>query len=154
MLALMHGLCGLAVWWICRDVEKTGKPQERISLLAPLRSSSLIRTMALLALLVATLAAVLDYILKAEAAAALTDEQLISFFSYFYVAVGLGGFLLQATVGNRALRWLGLGGTMIAWPLAILVMGGITGVAARHGQRPVQLVLPDWFRGALHADTC
>lgn len=129
MLALMHGACGMAVWWIGHDVEKTGKPQERISLLAPLRSSSLIRTMAILALVVATLAAVLDYVLKAEAAATLTDEQLISFFSYFYVAIGLGGFLLQATIGNRALGWLGLGGTMLAWPLAILVMGGVTLVA-------------------------
>ncbi len=125
MLALMHILCGIAVFWIGRGV--TSRPtEERISLFGPLRSSSLIRRMALLALLVATLAALLDFVLKAEAAATLEDEQLISFFSYFYVAVGLGSFLLQAAVGDRALRWLGLGGTMLAWPIAILATGTLT----------------------------
>lgn len=129
MLALMHVLCGVAVAWIGRGASSSGKPQEKISLLSPLKSSSLLRSMALLALLVATLAAVLDYVLKAEAAAALDEEQLISFFSYFYVAVGLGGFLLQSVVGNRALGWLGLGGTMVAWPIAILFTGGLTLIA-------------------------
>lgn len=125
MLALMHILCGVAVFWIGRGA--TPRPTEqRISLFGPLRSSSLIRTMAMLALLVATLAAMLDFVLKAEAAATLEPEQLISFFSYFYVAVGLGGFLLQAAVGDRALRWLGLGGTMLAWPIAILATGTLT----------------------------
>ena len=125
MLALMHVLCGAAVFWLGRGV--TSRPsEERISLFGPLRSSPLIRRMAVLALLVATLAAMLDFILKAEAAATLEDEQLISFFSYFYVAVGLGSFLLQAAVGDRALRWLGLGGTMLAWPIAILATGTLT----------------------------
>jgi hypothetical protein len=79
--------------------------------------------MALLALLVATTAAVLDYVLKAEASATLSDADLITFFSYFYVAVGLGTFLVQSVIGDRALRWFGLGGTMAAWPLAILISG-------------------------------
>lgn len=125
MLALMHIFCGAAVFWLGRGVSSRPS-EERISLFGPLRSSSLIRTMALLALLVATLAALLDYVLKAEAAATLESEQLISFFSYFYVAVGLGSFLLQAAVGDRALRWLGLGGTMLAWPIAILATGTLT----------------------------
>ncbi len=124
MLALMHVFCGIAVYWIGRG-ESRPQAEQRISLFAPLRSSSLIRAMALLALMVATLAALLDYILKAEAVATLGEEQLISFFSYFYVGVGLGTFLLQAAVGDRALRWLGLGGTMLAWPIAILVTGGV-----------------------------
>ena len=90
----------------------------------PLKHNPLIRRMALLALLVATTAAVLDYVLKSEASAALSDDELITFFSYFYMAVGLGTFLLQSAVGDKALRWLGLGGTMAAFPLAILATGG------------------------------
>jgi hypothetical protein len=39
------------------------------------------------------------------------------------MAVGLGTFLVQSAVGDKALRWLGLGGTMAAWPLAILATG-------------------------------
>jgi ATP/ADP translocase len=123
MLALMHVFCGIAVFWIGRGESKP-QADKPIRLFEPLKSSSLIRAMAFLALTVATLAAVLDYILKSEAVATLGEDQLISFFSYFYVGVGLGTFLLQAAVGDRALRWLGLGGTMIAWPLAILVTGG------------------------------
>ena len=126
MLAVMHIFCGVAVAWLGRESHGTRQPQQPISLFGPLRSSSLIRTMAALALMVATLAAVLDYVLKAEAAKALQPEQLIGFFSYFYVAVGFGSFLLQSTVGNRALRWLGLGGTMLAWPIAILITGTVT----------------------------
>ncbi len=127
MLAGMHLACGASVAWIAAGASSRGPTtQERISLLGPLRDSRLIRVMALLALLIATTAAVLDYILKAEASANLTSEQLISFFSYFYVAVGLGGFLLQSAVGNRALQWLGLGGTMLAWPLAVIATGTLT----------------------------
>ncbi len=131
MLALMHVLCGAAVVFIGRgSAEQADAKKLEGGLLAPLKASSLIRRMALLALLVATTAAMLDYILKAEADAALSDEDLISFFSYFYVAVGFGSFLLQSAVGNRALRWLGLGGTMAAWPLVVMATGTLT-LAAR-----------------------
>jgi predicted MFS family arabinose efflux permease len=127
MLCLMHVVCGVAITWIGRgSAPVAGESPGEISLLSPLRSSRLIRGMALLALLVATAAALMDYVLKAEAAAALDEEQLISFFSYFYVGVGLGSFILQSAVGNRALKWLGLGGTMIVWPLAILATGTLT----------------------------
>jgi len=124
MLAAMHLACAVTVGLIGRGAARAapaeGPPPD---LLAPLRRSPMIRRMAILALLAATTAAVLDFILKAQASAALSHDELITFFSYFYTAVGLGTFLVQAAVGNRALRWLGLGGTMVAWPLAIVVTG-------------------------------
>ena len=124
MLSGMHLTCGAAVAFLGRGQPHTVRgDQSPGNLLAPLKRSPLVRRMAVLALLVATTAAVLDYILKAEASAALSDEELITFFSYFYMAVGLGTFLVQSAVGDKALRWLGLGGTMAAWPLAILVTG-------------------------------
>ena len=124
MLSGMHLMCAAAVALLGRGQPAAAPGKESPgNLLAPLKRSPLIRRMALLALLVATTAAVLDYILKAEASAALSDEDLIAFFSYFYMAVGLGTFLVQSAVGDRALRWLGLGGTMAAWPLAIFVTG-------------------------------
>ncbi len=124
MLAAMHLACAAAVGLIGRG-QAHAPPAEGPppNLLAPLQRSPMIRRMAVLALLAATTAAVLDFILKAQASAALSHDELITFFSYFYTAVGLGTFLVQAAVGNRALRWLGIGGTMVAWPLAIAVTG-------------------------------
>jgi predicted MFS family arabinose efflux permease len=124
MLAAMHLFCAAAVYYIGRGQRHAPQAEARVShMFAPLKRNPLIRRMAVLALLVATTAAVLDYILKSEAATNLSDEQLITFFSWFYMAVGLGTFLVQSAVGNKALRWLGLGGTMAAWPLAIMVTG-------------------------------
>ncbi len=105
-----------------------GRPQSASFLFAPVKHNPLIRRMAILAVLIATTAALLDYLLKATAAAQLSKEELIGFFSYFYTAVGLGGFLLQTFVGGRALRWLGLGGAMAVWP--IIVLAGSTVVLA------------------------
>ena len=126
MLSGMHLVCGFAVGYLARgtpqDAGQTRQPPPG-NLLAPLKRSRLIRGMAILGLLVATTAAVLDYLLKAEAAATLSKDELITFFSYFYTAVGLGSFLVQSMMGNKALRWFGLGGSMAAWPLIILVTG-------------------------------
>ena len=130
MLCLMHLVCGAAVALLGRGQSPVSRQEgPPPNLLAPLKRSPLIRSMAFLALMVATTAAVLDYILKAEASATLSKEELISFFSYFYMAVGFGSFLVQSAVGNRALRWLGIGGSMAAWPLAILATGGLALVA-------------------------
>ena len=129
MLSVLHLVCAVGVHWLARGqpahANRGGEPATS-DMLGPLKRSALIRRMALLALLVATTAAVLDYILKAEASASLATEDLILFFSYFYTAVGLGTFLVQSAVGNKALKWLGLGGSMAAWPVAILVTGGVT----------------------------
>ncbi len=124
MLSGMHFFCAAAVAILAREQQHAARDkQSPTNLLTPLKHNPLIGRMALLALMVATTAAVLDYVLKAEASAALSEDELITFFSYFYMAVGLGTFLLQSAVGDKALRWLGLGGTMAAFPLAILVTG-------------------------------
>lgn len=124
MLAGMHLLCTAAIFYISRGQTYAARSDESMGqLLSSLKSNALIQRMAILALLVATTAAVLDYILKSEASANLSDEQLITFFSWFYMAVGLGTFLLQSAVGDKALRWLGIGGTMAAWPLVIMMTG-------------------------------
>ena len=126
MLGAMHLVCGLGIGFLARGTAQgpsDGREGVPRNLLAPLKRNRLIRGMALLGLLVATTAAVLDYLLKAEAAATLSKEELITFFSYFYTAVGLGSFLIQSAIGNKALRWFGLGGSMAIWPLIIMVTG-------------------------------
>jgi hypothetical protein len=51
---------------------------------------------------------------------------LVTFFAYFYIAIDLGSILLQTLVGSRALRWFGIGGTIIVMPLGIIFGGLIT----------------------------
>jgi AAA family ATP:ADP antiporter len=129
MLSVLHIACAFGVQWLSRGQHAEAIPAGeavKVDMLGPLKRSPLIRRMAVLALVVATTAAVLDYILKAEASATLAREDLILFFSYFYTAVGFGTFLVQSAVGNKALKWLGLGGSMAAWPVAILVTGSLT----------------------------
>ncbi len=129
MLSVFHIACAAGVHWLSRGQPGDaahGREAVKADMLGPLKRSPLVRSMAVLALVVATTAAVLDYILKAEASATLAKEDLILFFSYFYTAVGLGTFLVQSAVGNKALRWFGLGGSMAAWPIAILLTGGVT----------------------------
>ncbi len=121
MLGAAHGVCALTLGVLARGQPRTpAREQSPEFVLTPLKRNPLIRRMALLALLIATTAAILDYLLKSTAANTLSDEELIGFFSYFYMIVGLGSFLLQSLVGGKALRWLGLGGAMAVWPLVVL----------------------------------
>ncbi len=124
MLAAAHGICALSLGVLARGhpQQTEVRKQSPEFVLTPLKRNPLIRRMAMLALLIATTAALLDYLLKSTAAATLSDEELIGFFSYFYMIVGLGGFLMQSFVGGKALRWLGLGGAMAVWP--VVVLGG------------------------------
>ncbi len=82
------------------------------------------RLMVLLVGMTAAAETLLDYALKAEAAARLAGEQqLIGFFSVFYAAVSLATFLVQTTLGRRALRRFGLGVSLAIQPLAVVVFG-------------------------------
>lgn len=91
-----------------------------------------------LAALVALLAvgtAGIDYLFKAAAAATYTaDGALVSFFSLFYLIVGVATFVLQNVVGNRVVRQAGLKTAVASLPATIAAVGGIAlffpGVAA------------------------
>lgn len=132
MLGGMHLACGVALWLISRECRRSPeKPAEPGFLLGPLKSNVLIRRMALLVTLVAMIVALLDFLMKSRAAESLDEQQLISFFSYFYMAVGVGGFLLQSSVGEKALHRLGLGGTIAILPVMIMV-GGVVALLFRH----------------------
>ena len=115
MLSLMHAVCGLAVGFLARGQASSRQADEPpTQLLGPLKRSALIRRMAILGLLVATTAAVLDYLLKSQASATLSDEELISFFSYFYMLVGLARSSCRWRSATR--RCVGLGSAGAWWP--------------------------------------
>ena len=77
----------------------------------------LLRDLALVIALAATLAALVDYLLKAEAVAWLgKGEPLVRFFGLFYAGTALAAFLLQATFGRAILARVGLGGSVASHP--------------------------------------
>ena len=86
-----------------------------------------VRDLALLVGLSALAETLLDYFLKAQAAAAYSKgPQLMSFFALFHAATGVVGLVVQALFGRTSVRVLGLAGTVGLRPTAVL-LGGVLG---------------------------
>ncbi|MGD2056783.1 MAG: Npt1/Npt2 family nucleotide transporter [Gammaproteobacteria bacterium] len=82
--------------------------------------------MAGLMVLVAVIAALVDYAFKAEASARFQDsESLVTFFASFYAIVGVLGFVIQTVLGRRALQRYGIGTTIAILPFVIALCGTI-----------------------------
>jgi ATP/ADP translocase len=98
----------------------------------------LLRNLAMVTALAAVLAALADYILKAEAVAYFgKGPQLVRFFGLFYSGTGLAAVLVQAGLGKFVLERLGLGGSVASHPVFV-------GISALLG-----LALPAPWRGML-----
>jgi hypothetical protein len=109
---------------------------ERTSGWTRFQRQPLLRDLALVIMLAATLAALADYLLKAEAVAYFGKGQgLVRFFGLFYCATGFSAALIQASLGRVVLGRLGLGGSVASHPVAV-------GAAALLG-----FVLPSPWRG-------
>ena len=132
MLALLHVTVGVALYQVVRG-QPIHKRQrgKTVNALSVLKKNSLIQRMALLVLGLSAIVALLDYLLKSTLQATLSKDELVSFFSYFYMGIGIGSFVLQSLVGQKALRWLGLGGTMAILPVAA-IFGGLIALAFRN----------------------
>lgn len=88
--------------------------------LRALITSPLLVQMALLVVLVHATEQLVDYVFKATADAAFPDEaSLVRFFAIFYTAANALAFVLQSVLGPRALRTLGVGGTLALLPAAV-----------------------------------
>ncbi len=88
--------------------------------------------MAALMVLVAVMAALVDYAFKSEASAHFKDsESLVAFFGSFYASIGVLGFILQSLLGRRILQRYGIGMTIAILPFTIAVFG-VIGVAFTH----------------------
>ncbi len=127
MLALLHGFSGLALYQVTRGyIVSKGRPVPPKGLLTIVKQNTLIQRMALLMLTLAATIALLDYLFKAKLQISLSKEELVTFFAFFYIGIDIGSLLLQTLVGGKALRWFGLGGTIIVLPLGIIFGGVIT----------------------------
>lgn len=119
-LAVLHLFCA----WIVRDLRSerrsrtARKTPEVGSGVAILFGSSYLKSMALLVGLGTAAAALLDYVLKAEARAAFaTGGELVRFFAALYAGIGLISFVTQTVLSARTLEKLGVGKTVALLPL-------------------------------------
>jgi AAA family ATP:ADP antiporter len=127
MLAFLHVFAGVALYQVTRGQARSkGLPAAPKSLLAIVKKNTLIQRMAILMLTLAATIALLDYLFKATLQVTLSKNELVTFFAYFYIAIDIGSLLLQTFVGSKALRWFGLGGTIIVLPIGIIFGGLIT----------------------------
>jgi ATP/ADP translocase len=128
VLALTGAACAAGALVIASGMPlrraRAEKEDERRSGWAEIRSVPLLRDLALVVALAAALAAVTDYLLKAEVVSWLgRGEPLVRFFGLFYAGTGLAAFLLQASLGRAILARVGLGGSVASHPLLV---GGAT----------------------------
>jgi AAA family ATP:ADP antiporter len=123
-LGVMHLLCAVLLPRLRATAERPVETTASAALgLNVLRKTPYLQHMAIVIALTSMSAAVLDYLLKARAAAAYTDtDSLVSFFAAFYTATGLATLVVQRTLSQRALRRFGLGAAMSVLPAAVLSM--------------------------------
>ncbi len=133
-LSGLHVVCLLAIRGI--GMPARALPAETAvrtsSAFTVIRHTPYLQWMAALMVLVAIMAALVDYALKAEAAARYQDsESLVTFFATFYASVGVLGFVLQSLFGRRILQRFGIGTTIAILP-AVIALFGVAGSIITH----------------------
>lgn len=142
VLSVVGGACVAGALAVSRGAEprrsRAEAEEDRASGWTQIRRVPLLLNLALVVTLAALLAALVDYLLKAEAVAHFgKGDQLVRFFGLFYAGTGLAAVVLQAALGRTALARLGLGGSVASHPATI-------GLAALLG-----FALPSPLRGIL-----
>ena len=113
--------------------------EERRSGWAEVRRVPLLRNLALVIALAAALAALTDYLLKAEVVSWFgKGEPLVRFFGLFYAGTALAAFSLQAVLGRAILARIGLGGSVASHSLLV----GAAGVLGFIAPAPWRAILP------------
>lgn len=125
VLASLNIVCALGVFRVGRGQTRAAKEAEASeSGLTILRRAPYLQHLAILVGLVAITSVLLDFALKASAAAEYQrTEDLMRFFGVFYTVTGVLTFVVQGTLARRALARLGLGGTIALLPLSVIVFG-------------------------------
>jgi len=130
-LALINGVAALGVAWtgVGTDAMTGGGDQagagERNGLRV-LGRSAYLKQIALLVALVSLAGTLLDWALKAGAAATFPSErELMSFFAFFYTAMSLGTLALQTLASRPLLERLGIAGTVAILPGIVLLFSAV-----------------------------
>jgi hypothetical protein len=137
-LALVNGLAGLGAFACSTKAERTQHASASVDSapagglfgsLRTLGAAPFLRNLALLVAIGSASSSLLDYVFSFQALAHFGKGQaLLSFFSLFWLAVGVLSFLLQVSLGRVALEKLGLALNIAVLP-GIILMGGALGLA-------------------------
>jgi len=133
-LSGLHMVCMMAVMGIgtqtrAAPIEHAVRTRSAFTIIS---HTPYLQWMAALMVLVAVMAALVDYAFKAEAAAHYTDtESLVAFFGSFYAFIGVVGFVLQTLLGRRILQRFGIGATIAILP-AVVALFGVFGTVVTH----------------------
>jgi hypothetical protein len=143
LLGLSGGACAAGAVVIGRGMPaRRARPavqEDRRSGWAEIRRVPLLRDLALVVALAAALAALMDYLLKAEVVVWFgKGEPLVRFFGLFYGGTALAAFLLQALLGRAVLARIGLGGSVASHSLLV----GAAGVLGFVVPAPWRAILP------------
>jgi hypothetical protein len=145
MLGLLGGVCVAGARAVGRGAPTSryrGNEPEREGGWSQLRRQPLLRDLGFVVALAAMVAALVDYVLKAEAVGYFgKGPDLVRFFGLFYAGTGVAAVLMQAFLGRVVLGRLGLGGSVASHPAMV-------GVAALLGfvlPIPLRSILPRGF---------
>jgi hypothetical protein len=127
LLALIGGLCVAGALAVGKGAplrpSKVDEPDSG-GLWVQVRQHRLLQDLALVIALAAMVAALADYVLKAEAVASFgKGPHLVRFFGLFYSFTGLASALVQTFLGPLAIARLGLGGSVASHPALVAVAG-------------------------------
>ena len=123
LLTVLHALCAAGLLMMRRAPTLLPREPEAgdVSNVHELLRTPYLRTMASLVVLTTAGSAILDYVLKAQATAALgTGSGLLRFFAIYYGAVQVFSFVAQ-TGSASAVRGLGIGGAIRVLPAGVAV---------------------------------
>ncbi len=96
------------------------------SVVGTLRASSYLRTLSVLVVLTGLAGGCIDYIFKTQAAESVgSGEDLVGFFALVYTLTALGTVVLQLTLVRPMLDRVGIGGTLVVLPAAIVAVGAV-----------------------------
>jgi len=121
-LATIHLGCAFASWRMRVPNSSAGRVagESWLKGLRAARSHSLIRGVVLLVVVNALAAGLIDYAFKAQAAARFTGPELLRFFAFFYLAIGIATLLVQGLLARYLLERGGLQGALSQLPLGVL----------------------------------
>ncbi len=150
VLALYQLLGGLLLLAMRSPHKPVAREQPEASGLEVLRQTPYLKTLAGLVALGTISAAMIDYVFKSVALAEYgKGEQLLRFFALFYTVTGVLTFLIQSTLGRRALTSLGTARSVATLPFAVSVGGVIALLAGGLWSTTVARGMETIFRGSL-----
>jgi ATP:ADP antiporter, AAA family len=139
MLPMLAVLSGVSLWGSLQMKRRDETAEAKSDIADPggplpspvriLRESPYLRNLAIIVALGAVTSGLIEYVFSAEAAKVYAKgPALLSFFSLFWLAVGVLSLALQLTFGRIALQKLGLAVTVALLP-GVVVLGGAVGLA-------------------------